>query len=119
LRDRNAENFLDATPADAPAMTVRPPQKVLTVLALISAPLLPAALDAGAQSASTATFRVTARSACYVSGPQQGRPPEAMIAAGAMVKHVPARAIGVYRRVETESGLKCWIDGAVLSLAAK
>jgi hypothetical protein len=65
------------------------------------------------------SFYVTARSACYATGPQQGRPPETMVPAGAVVKLVPVRPIGVYRRVETESGLKCWVDGSRLRLVVK
>ncbi|HWP26849.1 MAG TPA: hypothetical protein VNL39_10950 [Xanthobacteraceae bacterium] len=64
-------------------------------------------------------FYVSVRSACYAGGPQQGRPPEAMVPAGAVVKIVPARPIGSYRRVETESGLQCWIDGSRLRLMLK
>jgi hypothetical protein len=64
-------------------------------------------------------FYVIARSACYATGPQQGRPPEAMVPVGAVVKLIPGRPIGTYRRVELESGLQCWIDGSRLRLMVK
>ncbi len=76
---------------------------------------LPQALARPAQS----NFYVAARSACYAVGPQQGRPPEAMVPAGAVVKLIPAQPIGIYRRIETESGLRCWIDGSRLRLLVK
>jgi hypothetical protein len=65
------------------------------------------------------SFYVTARSACYAAGPQQGRPPEAMVRAGAVVKLLPGPPIGIHRRIETESGLQCWIDGSRLRLLVK
>jgi hypothetical protein len=86
--------------------------------AILGAAALMHAPQASAQPAKS-NFYVTARSACYATGPQQGRPPETMVPAGAVVRLVPAQPIGIYRRVETKGGTQCWIDGSRLRLLVK
>jgi hypothetical protein len=95
--------------------TVVVPRKMLiSPLSLIAVVALLLVQGASAEPAHALSFRVVKNTPCYKSGPQQGRPPDATIAKGAIVTLIPGNAIGSYQRIRAAKGLECWIDGAAL-----
>ena len=73
-----------------------------------------------AQPAGAFRYKTVAKTPCYKTSPMQGRPPDASIPVGTVIKLIPpAEGIGSYSHVETQRGLKCWISNDAFRLIAK
>ena len=65
-------------------------------------------------------YRTVAKTPCYRTSPMQGRPPDAVVPIGTAIRLIlPPQGMGSYTRVETKSGLKCWISNDAFRLMGK
>ena len=76
--------------------------------------------SAEAQPANAFHYRTVTTTPCYKTSPMQGRPPDAVVPAGTVIRLVPrTEGMGSYTRVETRRGLTCWISNDAFRLMGK